>query len=182
MEVIPTDEELMHRYTGGDLGALGTLYARHRRRVFTICRHLTGDAIAADDLSQESFLRVLRYGGKFDSRSKFTTWLFRVVRNVCHDHLAKQNKETERMDRFANDAASERLRSSNSDSRHELVREALGRLRADQREVLVLSRFENMKYADIAELLDTTAAAVKTRAHRAMRALRQNFSELEREQ
>ena len=71
--------------------------------------------------------------------------------------------------------------SESSEERLELVRRALYRMPPDKREVLVLSRYQGLKYAEIAELLDVTVEAVKARAHRAMRDLRRIFHELEQE-
>ena len=71
----------------GDLDALGVLFNRHHARVHALCYRLTGDASVADDLVQESFLRVLKYRKGFGARAAFTTWLYRLVRNVCMDHM-----------------------------------------------------------------------------------------------
>ena len=178
-EIMASDEELMHRFSGGDVRAFGKLYARHQSRVYGFCRNLTGDAAAAQDLVQESFLRVLRYGAGFDSRSRFSTWLFRVTRNVCNDYLTSQNKEADRLSRYADEAGTTVSHQNDADSRLAVVIEALHRLSPAHREVLVLSRFEGMKYADIAELLEITVDAVKQRAHRALRELRENVIDLE---
>ena len=70
-----SDEQLMRTAQAGDLDALGVLFARHQSRVYALCYRLTSDAAAADDLTQESFLRILRYGRSFSGQSTFTTWL-----------------------------------------------------------------------------------------------------------
>lgn len=181
VEIMASDEELMHRFSGGDVRAFGKLYARHQSRVYGFCRYLTGDATAAQDLVQESFLRVLRYGAKFDSRSRFSTWLFRVTRNVCNDYLSSRDREADRLSRYADETGTAMSYQIDADSRLALVSEALHRLSPAHREVLVLSRFEDMKYADIAELLEITVDAVKQRAHRALRELRDNVIDLEME-
>ncbi len=175
-----TDEDLMRKVQAGDLGAVGMLFGRHHRRVHAMCYRLTGDASAADDLVQECFLRVIRYGRSFDGRSKFTTWLFRLVRNRCMDHMTAQSREAKMTDDAVDEAALSSPAPVEEDERLELVRQALFRLPPEKREVLVLSRFENMKYREIAEVCQISVEAVKVRAHRALRELSQIFRELEK--
>ncbi len=92
----PADESLMCQVAGGDPDALGALFARHHHRVHALCFRYVGDSTTADDLVQESFLRVQRYGKSFDGRARFTTWLYRLVRNVCMDHLASSERDARR--------------------------------------------------------------------------------------
>ena len=175
----PSDEHLMQRVQRGDLGALGTLYARHHRRVHALCYRLTGDVTAADDLMQDSFLRVMRYGRGFKAEARFGTWLHRLVRNVCFDHMSAAKRERERQRHLALHRDGPDL--SDDDERLDLVREALYRLPPEKREVLVLSRYGNLKYKEIAEICQVTVDTVKMRAHRAMRDLRRIFEELEQQ-
>jgi len=165
----------------GDLDALGMLFSRHHARVHALCYRFQGDAAAADDLVQESFLRVLRYGKSFDARSRFTTWLYRLVRNVCLDHMSRNQREHGARLSIARDLEPRAPAQAERDERLERVHQALQRLPAEQREVLVLSRFENLKYREIAEPHEITVDAVKQRAHRALRELRRIFEELERQ-
>ena len=165
-----------------DLDALGVLFGRHYARVHALCYRYHGDATIADDLAQESFLRVLRYGKSFDGRSRFTTWLHRLVRNVCLDHARTNQRETKSREAVAQEwAPHNSTHGTDVDERLDRVREALYRLPIEQRDVLVLSRFENLKYREIADIQQVTVAAVKQRAHRALRELRRIFEELGQE-
>lgn len=176
-----TDHELMAATGRGDLHALGVLFERHHARVHALCYRLTGDASVADDLVQESFLRILRYRKGFGARAAFTTWLYRLVRNVCMDHLSAEATNRTRAEAMVWDQhEQDRNDAAESDPRLETLRAALYVLPPDKREVLVLSRYEGLSYAEIAEVCETTVGAIKVRAHRAMRELRQNFEELER--
>ena len=96
-----SDNELMLLLRGGSREAVGTLFARHHRSVYALCYRMTGDTAAADDLAQESFLRLLRYNENFDGRSLFTTWLYRVVRNLCLDHLSRRKRERRMQERLS---------------------------------------------------------------------------------
>lgn len=176
-----SDHDLMAAVQAGDLDALGTLYTRHHERVHALCYRLTGDAAAAEDLSHESFLRVLRYRASFDGRSKFTTWLYRLVRNRCLDHLHAARRDEQRLELLAREQASPPDRTDRSEERRALLEAGLARLSPDKREVLVLSRFENLKYREIAEVCGLSVENVKVRAHRALRELRRILQELERD-
>jgi RNA polymerase sigma-70 factor (ECF subfamily) len=165
----------------GDLNALGVLFDRHHARVHALCYRLTGDASVADDLVQESFLRILKYRRGFGARAAFTTWLYRLVRNVCMDHLNAETRKRQRTEIMIGEQRSEQGRNdpAEADPRLETLRAALYRLSPDKREVLVLSRYQGLSYAEIAEVCETSVGAIKVRAHRAMRELRQNFDKLE---
>ncbi len=176
-----SDHELIRRVQSGDRDAMETLFVRYRRQVHALCYRMTGDATLADDLTQESFLRVLRYGKSFDGRSKFTTWLYRLVRNRCLDYLTAQRRDERNLTMFANDHSIAPQRRDPHDERGDLLREALGRLSPEKREVLVLSRFAGLRYKEIAEVCEISVENVKVRAHRAMRELRRICQELEQE-
>jgi RNA polymerase sigma-70 factor (ECF subfamily) len=175
------DEELMRAVQAGNMDALGALFTRHQNRVYTLCYRLTNDAAAADDLTQECFLRILRYGHSFTGQSKFTTWLYRVVRNRCNDYHAGRHRDMKHQESFATDPTVERGDPLEDSEHPALLQEALDRLSPEKREILVLSRFENMKYREIAELCQESVGTIKVRAHRAMRELRRIFLDLEHE-
>jgi RNA polymerase sigma-70 factor (ECF subfamily) len=172
-----TDRELLAELARGEVGALGELFERHHDRVRALCYRLTGDPQVADDLLQESFLRILRYGSGFKGQAAFTTWLYRLVRNVCIDHMRSEDRIRAGNASWASDQALD-VMPDTSDPRLDRLRTALYRLAPEKREVLVLSRYEGMSYAEIAEVCETTVGAIKVRAHRAMRELRARFEEL----
>lgn len=179
-----SDEELLAAVGSGDRGALATLFQRHYDRVRSICYRMTGEASTADDLAQESFVRVLRHARGFERRAAFTTWLYRLVRNVCLNHIEAETRREARERRAVTDQEIKRPRANeivrtDDDERLAILREALYSLSAEYREVLVLSRCQGYSYAEIAELCDSTEGAIKVRAHRAMRRLRSRFEELE---
>jgi len=173
------DHELTAAVAGGDLNALGALFERHHERVHAICYRMTGDSSVADDLVQESFLRILKYSRGFGGRAAFTTWLYRLVRNVCLDHLSAESRTRTRAAMMAVEQEHDAPQDHDTDPRLDAIRNALNRLAPDKRDVLVLSRYEGLSYAEIAEICETTVGAIKVRAHRAMRELRQQLAELE---
>jgi RNA polymerase sigma factor (sigma-70 family) len=174
----PSDQELMQRIRAGDLDAVGTLFSRYHSWVYAMCCRLAGDAAAAEDLTQDCFLRVLRYGRSFDGRAQFTTWLYRLVRNRCLDHVATRRREQAGLALLA-DTPPGGTPAQGLDERGAMLEAALARLSPEKREVLVLSRFHNLTYAEIAEVCGITVANVKVRAHRAMRELKNILRQME---
>src|ERR1700754_3012739 len=88
-----TDTALMLAVRAGDLTRLGELFARHFDSAYAFCRRMTRDDTAAEDLAQEAFLRVLRYRESFRGDARFTTWLYRICRNLCASHLERLARE-----------------------------------------------------------------------------------------
>ena len=160
----------------GDLELLGVLFTRHHVRTHALCFRLTGSADAADDLTQGIFLRILKYRRTFDGRSAFRSWLYRIAYNAAVEHrrLAAARAESPLGDDVAAEAGSTPL-----DERRDLLRRALARLPADKRDVLVMSRFEQLTYREIAELLGCTEGTARVRAHRALEELREICRTLE---
>jgi len=175
-----SDEALMRAVSAGDLHKLGVLFERHHARVYALCFRLTREADVADDLAQETMLRVLRYARSFRADSAFTTWLYRLAYNVCQDHWRKTRRDESLTD--LSEATDVRHETAPEDPRHALLEEALSRLAPERRTVLVLSRYNDLAYDDIARVLDCTPAAARVRAHRALNELREIYRELERRQ
>jgi RNA polymerase sigma-70 factor (ECF subfamily) len=172
--VIP-DTELMFATRGGDLDAVGALFERHHAAVYAYCARVTLDRSAAADLVQETFLRVFRYRSGFTGGG-FAGWLFRIARNVCFDHLRGEHRRAELEEMWSREregalpAASARAR---------LLEIGLSRLPADDREVISLSRFQDLPYEEVAEALGCSPGAARVRLHRALKRLRGILDELE---
>jgi RNA polymerase sigma-70 factor (ECF subfamily) len=176
-----TDIDVMRRVKEGDTSKMGMLFERHHGRIFAFCLRMTGSRQASEDLVQEVFLRALKYRKTFRGDSKLLPWLYSLARNVCYDHF-----QTDRRHRPADGEPGDRP-SSEPNADQELVRreqlgllqKALLRLPPERREVLVLSRFERRRYAEIGELLGCSEGAVKVRVFRAMQQLRDIFQTLQ---
>ncbi len=164
---------------GGDVSSLGILFERYHAPIYRYCLRLTGNPATSEDLVQEVFTRVLRYAHTFREGTNFKAWIFRVSRNACHDQFRRQGREVELEEPDARPAkltpVQETLEKSEDLNR---LSRALDRLPDDRRELLILSRFEQRKYSEIAQRLDCSVGAVKVRVHRAMRQLREIYMEL----
>ena len=170
------DTELMLAVRGGDLGALGVLFRRHRDTVRALCYRLTASAEAADDLAQETFLRIMRYRHTFRGDARFTTWMYRLARNVCLDHLRSAARAADAAARWRADEPGSGGETASDESelapRLAMLEQAMARLPAEQREALVLSRYHGLRYDEIARVLECSAGAARVRVHRALRTLR----------
>jgi RNA polymerase sigma factor (sigma-70 family) len=179
----PSDTDLMRAVSTGRTSALATLFERHHARIYRFCLRMTGDRHASEDLVQDAFMRALRYRKSFRTDSAFAPWIFRIARNACVDHLrrtaAHATGETSVEETPGQAPAAEERAAA--DERADLVRRALLKLPVQGREVLVLSRYEFKTYEEIARTLGCSVGAVKVRAHRAMKQLREAYLDLSQE-
>jgi RNA polymerase sigma factor (sigma-70 family) len=171
-----TDDELMLEVRGGDLRKLGVLYERYQTPLYNFHLRMTGDRAASEDLVQEVFLRVLRFRNTFQGGSSFATWLYRIARNARVDHYRKGRREVGLEDEGEHPAGQPSpAESLEAEQEVALLRRALAKLPEEKRELLILSRFQGLKYEEIGELLGCQAGAVKTRMFRALGDLRQIY-------
>lgn len=169
----------MMAIAAGHVDLVGTLFTRHSPRAFAQCVRLVGDRQVADDLVQEAFLRVLRYRASFRGEARFTTWLYRIVRNVCLDHLKASNRAAEVAARVASEQDELDPAGALDDPDLTQLRAALERLAPQKRELLVMCRVEGLGYAQIAERLGASEGAIRVRVHRAVGELRAILTALE---
>jgi len=173
----------MLRVKEGDVGQLAALFERHHKRIYHFCHRMTRNQTTSQDLVQEVFMRVLKYRKTFRTDSRFLPWMYRMAHNACIDHFRRSARDPLLPDQLPEPtdnepSAADRLEQSEDAGR---LHQALQRLPDDKREVLILTRFEFRKHAEIAELLDCSVGAVKVRAHRALKQLREIYFELSSE-
>ena len=179
-----TDENLMLAVRNGDVGKLGVLFDRHHRSLFDFFIRMTGRRNVADDLVQDVFFRILKYRKTFRDESWFKAWMFHIARNARVDYYRSRHGEA-----ILEDDHAIALQSSSPLPGQELEHEqqamllecAMFKLAPDKREVLILSRYQDMKYEHIAELMGCEVGTVKTRVHRALKDLRDIFFQLSSE-
>lgn len=175
-----SDNQLMSEVRSGDLDKLGLLFERYKAALFGYFYRNTRCAETSEDLVQSVFLRILKYKTRFSGQGKFTTWMYHIAHNVFNDHFKKITKansgHTSKAEPEDCETAEKRFL---KDERVQLIERALFRLSKDQREILVLSRYEGMKYREISEILGCSEGAVKVRVFRAITNLKQIYTELE---
>jgi len=172
-----SDEELMSQVRNGIGEMLGVLFERYHVPLFNFYLRLTGDRPMSEDLVQEVFFRILKYRHSYRTDTGFRAWMYQIARNVRFDHLRKRRPETSWEPSMS--PAVEPADTAQQSQESALLHQALLHLGEDKREVLILSRFQDLKYDEIAQLLGCEVGTVKTRVHRALQDLRQIFQLLE---
>lgn len=178
-----TDHALMLAVRDGELDALGQLFERHHQPLFGFLVKLTGNRAAAEDITQTVFQRMLKYRHTYRDDGSFTAWMYHLARRCAADqfrrdqhapHAADPTELYERSDEAPNAGQ----HAAEHDD-HALLHAALARLDRDDREVLLLARFQELSFAEIAGILECSVGAAKVRAHRAMHQLRALFFRLQ---
>lgn len=174
----PSDEELMLALRDGDLAAFDALFRRHYETVRAMCARIVGGGADGEDVAQETFLRVLRHRATFRGDARFTTWVYRIARNGCLEQLARHARDRKISERWGVEAPRSTVpeQSANDD----LLASAMGSLSSEQREVLILCRFHDLPFSEIATILGCTPGAARVRAHRALSELREVYQRLTR--
>ena len=170
----------MLRARDGRADALGELFARYQGPLLGFFARLTGRTATSEDLVQETFLKVLRAKHTYRSSGRFKAWLYQVARSAHADHYRKRWRE-QPLDDEADTMASPSAGVGEvfeADQRRELVQAALRRLPEDKREILVMARYQELRYQEIGEILGCGENTVKVRVHRAMKALREAYLDL----
>jgi len=176
-----TDEMIMEAVKNGDLQQASTLFERYNKRIFNFLARLAMDRALAEDLTQNVFLRIIKYRGSYKEGARFQSWIYQVARNVFSDHYqAHKNKYSDFVD-------VEKLKDNMPETEDEpweekekLLHRSMAMLPDEQRELLVLTRFQHMKYEEVAQIMNTTVANIKVKVHRAVAKLREHYFELEK--
>ena len=178
------DRADMEKLQSGNDAALNDLMERHATPVFHFLCRLTGHEDDANDLAQETFVRVFKSSGSFRTNEKFSTWLFTIAANLARNHfrwrsrhpaisLDAENAETEQTlgSTLPSDAPAPNEQALVAE-RADAIRAAVGKLPEDMREVIVLCEWEELSMAEAATILETTPKAVESRLYRARGILR----------
>ena len=163
------DAELMTKVAAGDRRAFAQLFDKHHRSVFRFCYRFTGDAGRAEELAQDTFVRLFRSASRYEPRARFQTFLFHIATNLC---LNAKRGAASRVDTGVEelphtpDATTPEDALSAKDV-EATVRRALAGMSERERAAFAMARFEGLPYRDIAVALDASEAAVKSLIHRA---------------
>ena len=187
------DAALMAALQGGEAGAFSALVARHQRSLINFFYHLCWDRQGAEDCAQEVFLRVYSHLGSYEPQAKFTTFLFRIARNLWIDRMRTAAVHGKPLSLEApsggeGPALQERIASRTQspvdilarEEQQQMLRRAIDRLPEEQKAVVILSEIQGLKYQDIGEILGVPVGTVKSRMHTAMGTLKDLLSVAER--
>ena len=180
--VFDEDSELLDKLAAGDEVAFRMLVERHIDRAYAIALRIVGNAADAEDVVQDTMLKIWSHRGRWQhGRAKFSTWLYRVISNRCIDLRRKpRNENVEAVPEVADGqpGAVEIIERNELNGMLEL---AMQRLPEQQRVAVIFSYHENMSNGEIAQVMDTTVAAVESLLKRGRQQLRQLLRKHERD-
>ena len=167
-----SDEQLMIRYQHGDEGAFEEVYARHGKKIYGFLIRRFGQPDDCADLFQETFLRLHRGKSSYKPEMPFKTWLYTIANNLVRDSLRKKMRSKSAP---ATEGIEDSIERAIPDGKYKVqsFKEAFASLTDDQREAIVLSRFEGLKYEEIGRVTGRSTEAVNQLIQRALRHLRE---------
>ena len=182
-----TDEDLVARSKTGDTDSFNQLVKRWERPIFALAYRTLGREQDARDVTQETFLRAFRALGGFKGDAKFSSWLYRIALNLCRDWMRKDRRtpvvavpEGVEMEQLAAEGGpSETV--EDLAARAELsgiVRTAMEKLPAEQRESIILKEYHGLTFQEIADLMKCPLSTVKTRVYQGLSTLRKELGDM----
>ncbi|MBX3209896.1 MAG: RNA polymerase sigma factor [Labilithrix sp.] len=189
----PPDETLMLRYQQGDRAAFAQLVRRHQTPLFNFALRQVRVPQVAEDVVQESFVRVVQNAADFKHEARFTTWVYTITRNLCIDHLRKRalRKHPSLDESRGEEGDGPTLGEQTADPRASVEREATGTelkeriaravdtLPDEQREVFLMREIANLPFKEIAEITGVPENTVKSRMRYALERLQEHLAEYE---
>ncbi|MFC1693990.1 RNA polymerase sigma factor [Candidatus Latescibacterota bacterium] len=170
------DQTLVKRLKESAPDAIDEIVERYKRPLFSFIVRITNDHTAAEDIFQETWLRVIRYISKFRGDSKFSTWLFQIALNLCRDVERKKKRWLHvPIEDYEDSLVSKQGVDTTRIIKAQQVREIVATLPEKMREVVVLRYFHDMSDEEIAEIIGCPEGTVKSRFHRASKILRKKW-------
>lgn len=178
-----SDEELLRLHASGSAGAIDALIQRYAGELYGFLARFVGNAAAADDLVQDTFVQVHLAADSFDPARTFKPWLYTIAANKARDHLRARGRRGElSLDAYAGPESDESRSPAHQlaaddaaldeqfagDERRAAVRRLIGRMPEHLRLILMLGYFQQLPYAEIAEILEIPVGTVKSRLHSAV--------------
>ena len=152
---------------------LGVLFDRYQTPLFSFFYKLTANRPLSEDLVQEVFFRILKYRQSYRPGTPFRAWMYQIARNARVDHFRRQRMETSLEPEM--EPAVIPGDSAQQQQETQMLYQALLQMPEEKKEVLILSRFQGLKYEEIAQMLGCEVNTVKTKVHRALQELRELF-------
>lgn len=192
------DEELMVQFKRGDMGAFELIVRRYQNQMVSYIAHVIGDQHRAEDLAQETFLRVLNSVRRYQAKGYFKNWLYLIATNLCRNEI--RNRKRQSTDVFSNlnleqhepsaDHVVSIIENLLSDTRYlpdrlyeqkereQMIRQQVNNLPENQRLSLVLVTYQELSYQEVSAIIGCSVSAVKSLVHRARQNLKRKLIEV----
>jgi RNA polymerase sigma-70 factor, ECF subfamily len=176
-----SDEALMLQVKEGDHKCFEELLHRYEKQLLSFFYRQLGDYEGSKDLLMETFMRIYNAANRYEPRAKFSTYIYRIARNVCINEFRKrETRKAESLDVLSEDTGMEipadelnAVEIMVQKEQQEMVRRSLDILTEDQRTILILAEYQELPYERIAQIMNCTVGTVKSRMHRARQRIKE---------
>ena len=174
------DENKMMEVKNGNIDALVPLFHKYHIKLYNFFLRLTKEKETSEDLTQSVFIRILSYKESFNPEHSFKSWMYQIARNIHINHYNKNRYlvsdyiDTDALD----DGGKEAINILEKQQRHQSLYDALNMLTIEQQEIIELSRFQDMKYEEIAKITGNSVGAIKVKVHRAIKKLKEVYFQI----
>jgi RNA polymerase sigma-70 factor (ECF subfamily) len=174
-----TDEILMQNVKDGDLSGMSLLFERYHLRIYNFFFRLTFDMDVSQDLTQNLFYRMIKYKSSYKSEYSVKSWIFQIARNL-HADYCKENKRSEELflktENYPVDPTDDTEEFHEDD--YDRLEKAMSNLSVEQKEIIVISRYQGLKYEEISAIRNQSVPSIKVQVHRAIKQLREHYFKL----
>ena len=173
------EQQLMTAIKNGEVRLVGILFERYHLAIFNFFIRLGVSRNEAEDFVQETFIRIIKYRYSYDDKGAFSSWCYQIARNIAFDHFKNPLNKIAFCEFDEDTAVDTNTKDTDLyEEQHTRLLLALSKLPFEQREIIVLSRYQQMPYKEIATLLDCNMNTLKTRIRAALIALKKQFDQL----
>ncbi|TMM32361.1 RNA polymerase sigma factor [Polaribacter aestuariivivens] len=169
-----TDEEIMLQIADGQLQLLSILFDRYHVRIYNYFNKMVHNKMVSEDLTQDVFLKIIKYKTSYKN-GNFAAWIYTIARNIFSSYYQRVKKE--RSNEINDDllASEETTVSESKQEELDHLQKALLKLKRSERELIVMHRFQEIKYEQIAQIIGSSENAVKVKTHRALKKLKEIY-------
>lgn len=168
------EKELIYRIQHGEKELLEELIQKYYDNIYRFCYYKTGNASISYDLTQETFLRLIKYMENYEHKGKLKNYIVTIAINVCNSYFYKNNTKFEELNNSCSDEGT--LKELGKIEQKDIIMKALNRLPEKQKEVIILRYYEDLKIRDIAKMIDEKIPTVKSRLKQGIEKLNKSFS------
>lgn len=174
---LQSDEDIMVNVSKGDLDQMRYLFDRYHQRIYNFFQKMVHNKAVSEDLTQDVFAKVIRYRSSYNY-GNFASWIFTIARNIFSTYYQKQKRERSHLiNDDLTDSGEVLITESNRDELNHLQK-ALLKLNNADRELIIMHRFQKIKYEQIAEIMESSEGAVKVKVHRAIKKLKDIYFQM----
>ena len=169
----------MNHVKDGNLSELSALFEKYHVQLYNYLLRLTSDRAVSHDLTQNLFYRIIKYRHTFNDNYSFKSWIYQMARNIHYDYCTQQKKHTDQyvtVEEF--DENTQEENNAFNEEEYEKLDHAISKLNDEQKEILILSKYQGLKYEEISVILNISVSAIKVQVHRALKKLRQIYFKL----